>query len=103
MRSRARWRDFSCLAGVVRAVGRKDSPMRLIDAIHENRLLSRWAALLPRPPSSIGSIHEADAELVPLDATRWLAMKADTVAEEIAAGLYVDPPTAGRIAVISVL
>ena len=54
--------------------------MRLIDAIHENRLLSRWAQLLPRPAAAIGSIHEADAELVPLDETRWLAVKVDTVA-----------------------
>jgi len=77
--------------------------MQLIDAIHENRLLSRWAALLPRSTSAIGSIHEADAEFVPLDETRWLAVKVDTVAEEIAAGLYSDPATAGRIAVISVL
>jgi thiamine-monophosphate kinase len=77
--------------------------MRLIDAIHENRLLSRWATLLPRPASAVGSIHEADAELVPLDEARWLAMKVDSVVEEIAAGLYTDPATAGRIAVISVL
>jgi thiamine-monophosphate kinase len=75
----------------------------LIDVIQENRLLSRWAQLLPRPTTAIGSIHEADAELVPLDETRWLAVKVDTVAEEIAAGLYTDPATAGRIAVISVL
>jgi thiamine-monophosphate kinase len=74
-----------------------------MDAIDENRLLSRWAALLPRPTAAIGSIHEADAELVPVDATRWLAVKVDTVAEEIAAGLYTDPATAGRIAAISVL
>jgi thiamine monophosphate kinase len=77
--------------------------MRLIDAIYENRLLSRWAALLPRPSSAVGSIHEADAEFVPLDEERWLAVKVDTVAEEIAAGLYTDPATAGRIAAISVL
>ena len=77
--------------------------MPLIDVIHENRLLSRWAQLLPRLTTAIGSIHEADAELVPLDETRWLAVKVDTVAEEIAAGLYADPATAGRIAVISVL
>jgi thiamine-monophosphate kinase len=77
--------------------------VRLIDAIYENRLLSRWAALLPRPASTIGSIHEADAEFVALDEARWLAVKVDTVAEEIAAGLYTDPATAGRIATISVL
>ena len=74
--------------------------MPLIDAIHENRLLSRWAQLLPRPAAAIGSIHEADAELVPLDEARWLAVKVDTVAEEITAGLYTDPATAGRIAAV---
>jgi thiamine-monophosphate kinase len=77
--------------------------MPLINAIHENRLLSRWAQLLPRPAAGIGAIHEADAELVPLDEARWLAVKVDTVAEEIAVGLYADPATAGRIAVVSVL
>src|SRR5580658_776898 len=77
--------------------------MQLIDAIYENRLLSRWAALLPRPPLAIGSMHDADAEFVPLDNARWLAMKVDTVAEEIAAGLYTDPATAGRVAAMSVL
>src|ERR1700722_19388626 len=70
--------------------------MPLIDDIHENRLLSRWAELLPRPATAIGSIHEADAELVPLDETRWLAVKVDTVAEEIAAGLYTDRGTHRR-------
>lgn len=77
--------------------------MSLMNAVAENRLLSRWAALLPRPAEAIGAIHEADAELVPLDASQWLAVKVDTVAEEIAAGLYTDPATAGRIAVMSVL
>lgn len=77
--------------------------MRMIDAIHENRLLSRWADLLPRSTSAIGAIHEADAEFVLLDNARWLVVKVDTVAEEIAAGLYTDPATAGRIAAVSVL
>jgi thiamine-monophosphate kinase len=66
-------------------------------------LFSRGPQVLREPSVAIGSIHEADAELVPLDETRWLAVKVDTVAEEIAAGLYTDPATAGRIAVLSVL
>src|ERR1700735_1689287 len=125
MPSRRRWRDLSRVTGVVRAVVGKDSPMRLIDAVYENRVLSRWAVLLPRPASGIGatheadagfvappppppasaiwSIHEADAEFVPLDKARWLAVKVDTVAEEIVAGLYTDPATAGRIETLSVL
>jgi thiamine-monophosphate kinase len=74
-----------------------------MDAVDENRLLSRWAALLPRPAAVVGAVHECDAELVPLGDGRLLAIKVDAVVEEIAAGLYRDPETAGRIAVVSAL
>jgi len=75
--------------------------MPLIDAIHENQVLSRWAALLPRPPSQVGAVHETDAELVDLGDGRLLALTVDAVIEEIAVGLFKDPFTAGRTAVIS--
>jgi thiamine-monophosphate kinase len=61
--------------------------MRLIDEVHENRLLGR--------------LHESDAELLPLGDGRLLALTVDTVDEEVRAGLYREPATAGRIAAIA--
>lgn len=75
--------------------------MSLIDAIHENQVLSRWGALLPRPPAQVGAVHETDAELVSLGDGRLLALTVDAVIEEIAAGLFSDPFTAGRTSVIA--
>lgn len=77
--------------------------MRLNDDVLENRLLSRWGELLPRAPKQVGAVHESDAELVPLGDGRLLAATIDTVAEEIRHGLYRDPATAGRMAVVSSL
>jgi thiamine-monophosphate kinase len=77
--------------------------MRLNDGVAENRRLTRWAELLPRAPGQVGDVHETDAELVPLGDGRLLALTVDTVAEEIALGLYREPETAGRIAVTAAL
>ena len=77
--------------------------MRLNDDVAENRRLTRWAELLPRAPGQVGDVHETDAELVPLGDGRLLALTVDTVAEEIALGLYREPETAGRIAVTAAL
>jgi len=77
--------------------------MRLIDEVHENRLLGRWARLLPRPPAQVGGVHESDAELLPLGDRRLLALTVDTVDEEVRTGLYREPATAGRIAAIAAL
>lgn len=75
----------------------------MMDAVFENRLLARWAQLLPRRPDQLGAIHDADCELVPLDADTLLALTVDAVDEEIVAGLYDDPTTAGRLAAASSL
>lgn len=77
--------------------------MRLNDEVVENRRLTRWAELLPRAPKQVGGIHETDAELVPLGDGRLLALTVDIVAEEIRLGLYRNPRTAGRIAVVAAL
>lgn len=74
-----------------------------LDAVHENRLLSRWAALLPRPAPQLGAIHESDAELLPLDDDRLLALTLDTVSEELELGLFRSPETAGRVAATAAL
>ncbi len=77
--------------------------MRLNDEIQENRLLTRWADLLPRSPGQTGGVHETDAELVRLGDGRLLALTVDTVSEEIRLGLYSDPRTAGRVAAAAAL
>ncbi len=77
--------------------------MRLMDEVEENRLLGRWAALLPRAPRQIGRVHETDAELLPLDEERVLALTVDAVNEEVRAGLYRDPFTVGRTAAVAAL
>lgn len=77
--------------------------MRLMEEIAENRLLSRWAALLPRSPDQLGAVHEADAELIPLPGGPVLALTVDTVAEEVRLGLYREPFTAGRTAAVAAL
>ena len=73
-----------------------------LDAIHENRLLSRWATLLPMSPEKTGVLHQADSELVALGDGRLLALNVDSVVEEVRTGLY-DPFLAGRVAVIAAL
>lgn len=77
--------------------------MRLMDEIVENRTLDRWARLLPRAPRQLGGVHETDAEILPLGCGRALAVTVNTVAEEVRAGLYRDPSTAGRIAAVAAL
>jgi thiamine-monophosphate kinase len=74
-----------------------------IEEIHENRLLERWAALLPRDPRQLGRVHESDAELWPLGDGRLLAITVDTVCEEVDLGLYRSPFTTGRTAAVAAL
>ena len=74
-----------------------------LHAIAENRLLSRWAQLLPRPAGAPHGVHEADAELVPLGAGGTLALTIDTVSEEIEQGLYQTPHTSGWVAAVASL
>jgi thiamine-monophosphate kinase len=69
----------------------------------ENRLLSGWARLLPRAPTQLGALHEADCELVPLGDGRLLALTIDAVDEELDVALYRSARTAGRIAVAASL
>jgi thiamine-monophosphate kinase len=77
--------------------------MMAMDDVWENRLLGRWATLLPRSPAQRGAIHESDAELVPLGDGRFLALTVDQVVEEVRVGLYRDPETIGRIAATAAL
>jgi len=72
-----------------------------LNEVHENLVLSKWGELLRRHPTQIGALHETDAELVPLDDDRVLALTIDAVSEEVAAGLYQDPRTVGRVAILA--
>ncbi len=69
-----------------------------MNEVLENRLLSGWAKLLPRANGQVGTIHEADCELVRLGDGRLLALTIDAIDEELDLGLYRNAGTAGRIA-----
>jgi thiamine-monophosphate kinase len=71
--------------------------------VAEIAFLARWAQLLPRSPMQVGAVHQSDAELFPIGDGRLLAVTIDTVAEEVAVGLYGDPQTVGRMAATSSL
>lgn len=75
-----------------------------LDQITDNALLSRWGDVLSRHPQQDNRLHEADAEIIVLAEGRGvLAFTVDTVAEEIALGLYRDLETAGWVAAMSSL
>jgi thiamine-monophosphate kinase len=71
--------------------------------VNENRLLARWAELLPRGKAALSAVHESDAELVAIPVGGTLALTVDTIAEEIALGLYRRPATTGRVAALASL
>jgi thiamine-monophosphate kinase len=65
-------------------------------SVGERVLIERLAAGFARSPHQLNALHESDAELVRLPASDIvLAITTDTIAEEIAAGLYRDPYLAG--------
>jgi len=74
-----------------------------LDAVLENRLLSGWAANLPRSARQVNQPHEADAELVRLGDGRLLAATVDAIDEELRFGLYREPATVGHLAAIASL
>jgi thiamine-monophosphate kinase len=63
--------------------------------------LSAWLGDQPRDPCQLHPPGECDAEVVPLAGGGHLATSVDTVAEEIATGLYSDPETIGWIAAMN--
>jgi thiamine-monophosphate kinase len=64
-------------------------------AITERAQIERLAAGFTRSPLQLNALHESDAELVGLQNGYILAITTDTIAEEIATGLYRDPYLAG--------
>ena len=74
----------------------------MIDEILENRFINQLARSLPRSPLQCNRPHESDAELMQLPDTPFvLALKVDSIVEEIETGLYSDPYTIGWMAVTS--
>ncbi len=76
-----------------------------MDDIVENRLIDQWVRGFTGPANRVNAAHEADAELVEMPGCpdSYLAVTIDTVAEEIAAGVYRDPFTAGWVSIVASL
>jgi len=79
--------------------------MSRMDDILENVAIDAWADGFTRAPGQANAPHESDAELGELAQApeQYLAITIDTVAEEIAAGLYRDPFTMGWVTVMATL
>jgi thiamine-monophosphate kinase len=62
------------------------------DPVLENAYIERLVQGLPRSPLQLNRLQEADAELIRLPgSTAVLALKTDSIVEEIETGLYADP------------
>jgi thiamine-monophosphate kinase len=77
--------------------------MNQLEKIHENRTIGNLARNFLRSPHQSNGLHETDAELIALegDESRLLAITIDTIADEIAEGLYRDPFTMGWVTVMA--
>lgn len=76
-----------------------------MDDIVENRMIDQWVRGFTSPANRVNAAHEADAELVEMPGCpdSYLAVTIDTVAEEIAEGIYRDPFTAGWVSIVASL
>jgi thiamine-monophosphate kinase len=71
---------------------------------NEYAFIDRIGGLVPRALSSRNDVHETDSELVDIGLPdAFLAATTDTVAEEVATGLYSDPYEIGWISVVASL
>lgn len=77
--------------------------MNRLEQIWENRTIGEFARRFTRSPEQVNKLHETDAELIVFDGdkSRYLAVTIDTVADEIAEGLYRDPFTMGWVTVMA--
>ena len=74
----------------------------MMNEILENALIAGLAGRFPRSPLQYNGLQESDAELIRLPGTDvLLAVTADTIVEEIEAGLYADPYLIGWMTVIA--
>lgn len=74
-----------------------------VTTLPEIRDLLSWLGRPPRSPRQTHGVNESDCEMVLLGDGRTLAAKVDCVADEILAGLYRDPFTAGWMAAMGAL
>jgi len=72
----------------------------MLNAIIENRIIESLAGQFAHSPQQLNSRHETDAEIVRLSDGCTLAITTDSIAEEIAAGLYTDPCLIGWMTVM---
>lgn len=79
--------------------------MSTMEKICENVIIDAWAKQFSRAPIQVNRSHETDAELIEIQGNPdvYLAATIDTVAEEIAVGLYQDPYTMGWVTVMASL
>ncbi len=76
--------------------------MSAAEEILENKVIDAWARHFARSSAEVNKPHETDAELVKSeDRSPLLAITIDTVAEEIARGLYRDPFTMGWVTIMA--
>ncbi len=75
----------------------------MINQVRENQLIHSLTHAFPRSPLQINQLHGTDAELlsVPHAGEFSIAVTVDTIAEEIAAGLYEDPYLIGWMTVMA--
>jgi thiamine-monophosphate kinase len=80
-------------------------PMSGMKEVLENAAIDAWVRGLSRAPNQVNALHESDAELLEIASMpdHYLVITIDTVAEEIAAGLYRDPFTMGWVTVMASL
>jgi thiamine-monophosphate kinase len=73
--------------------------------IRENVIIDSWVKHFSRAPDQVNKAHETDAELIEIQGNpdHYLATTIDTVAEEIAVGLYQDPYTMGWVIIMASL
>lgn len=74
----------------------------MINEIIENRFISNLTKQFRRSPLQLNRLHESDAELLNIEPVsgQILAVTTDTIAEEIAVGLYTDPFLIGWMSVM---
>ena len=80
-------------------------PVRPMSEIRENATIDAWVQAFARSGRQVNAPHESDAEIIELpgDDERCLAATIDTVAEEVASGLYRDHFTTGWVSVMASL
>ena len=69
--------------------------------VRELALIASLTRGFTRSPRQLNRLQESDAELLRLDDGLTLALTTDTIAEEIASGLYADPWLAGWMLVMA--